>query len=135
MPHDSWYTVYQQTQRWLAAGVFEAIVADLRTLLRVAAGRTEAPAGIADGRTFQSSPESGARAGFDGHKRRRGSKVHMVVDTLGLLLALHVTPASEQERAQVGLLHQVQYITGGSVPSRCRTWHSLGSCQTAGSQT
>src|SRR5262249_40115009 len=61
-------------------------------------------------------PESGARAGFDGHKKRKGSKVHMVVDTLGLLLALHVTPANEQERAQVGLLaSQVQDITGDSV--------------------
>jgi transposase len=119
MPHDlpPWYTVYQQTQRWIAAGVFEAIVDDLRVLLRLAAGHKEDPSAvIMDGRTLQSSPESGARAGFDGHKKRRGSKVHMVVDTLGLLLTLHVTPANEQERAQVGLLaQQVQDITGDSV--------------------
>lgn len=119
MPHDlpPWYTVYQQTQRWISAGVFEAIVDDLRMLLRVAAGHAEDPSAvIMDGRTLQSSPESGARAGYDGHKKRRGSKVHMVVDTLGLLLALHVTPANEQERAQVGLLaQQVQAITGDSV--------------------
>ena len=104
-------------RRWMAAGVFEAIVDDLRMLLRVAAGHKEDPrAVIMDGRTMQSSPESGARAGFDGHKRRKGSKVHMVVDTLGLLLALQVTPANEQERAQVGLLaQQVQEITGDSV--------------------
>lgn len=113
----SWYTVYQQTQRWIAAGVFEAIVDDLRMLLRVAAGHSQDPSAvILDGRTMQSSPESGARAGFDGHKHRKGSKVHMVVDTLGLLLTLHVTPANEQERAQVGLLaEQVQDITGDSV--------------------
>ena len=119
MPHDlpPWYTVYQQTQRWIAAGVFEAIVDDLRMLLRLAAGHKADPSAvIIDGRTLQSSPESGARAGFDGHKKRRGSKVHMVVDTLGLLLTLHVTPANEQERAQVGLLaQQVQDITGDSV--------------------
>jgi transposase len=119
MPHDlpPWYTVYQQTRRWIAAGVFEAIVDDLRMLLRVAAGHTEDPSAvIIDGRTLQSSPESGARAGFDGAKRRKGSKVHMVVDTLGLLLTLHVTPANEQERAQVGLLaQQIQDITGDSV--------------------
>lgn len=119
MPHDlpPWYTVYQQTQRWIAAGVFETIVDDLRMLLRVAAGRAQQPSAvIMDGRTMQSSPESGARAGYDGHKRRRGSKVHMVVDTLGNLLALHVTPANDQERAQVGLLaQQVQDITGDSV--------------------
>jgi transposase len=119
MPHDlpPWYTVYQQTQRWIAAGVFEALVDDLRLLLRVAAGHAEDPSAvIIDGRTLQSSPESGARAGFDGHKRRKGSKIHMAVDTLGLLLALHVTPANEQERAQVGLLaQQIQDITGDSV--------------------
>ncbi len=119
MPHDlpPWYTVYQQTQRWIAAGVFERMVDDLRALLRVAAGRRADPSAIViDGRTMQSSPESGARAGYDGHKRRNGSKIHMVVDTLGLLLTLHVTPANEQERAQVGLLaEQVQEITGGSV--------------------
>jgi transposase len=119
MPHDlpPWYTVYQQTQRWMAAGVLEAIVDDLRLLLRVAAGHRADPSAVSmDGRTMQASPESGGRAGYDGHKRRKGSKVHRVVDTLGLLLALHVTPANEQERAQVGLLaQQVQDITGDSV--------------------
>ena len=53
-----------------------------------------------DGRTVQSTPESGERAGYDGHKRRKASKIHIAVDTLGLLLAAHVTPANEQERAQ-----------------------------------
>src|SRR5258708_18577970 len=119
MPHDlpPWYTVYQHTQRWIAAGVFEAIVDDLRMLLRLAAGHTRDPSAVSmDGRPLQSSPESGARAGFDGHKGRKGSKVHMVVDTLGLLLALHVTPANEQERAEVGVLaQQVQEITGDTV--------------------
>jgi transposase len=119
MPHDlpPWYTVYQQTQRWQEAGVFEAMVDDLRRLLRLAEGRAAEPSAvIMDGRTMQSSPESGKRAGFDGHKKRRGSKVHMVVDTLGLLLTLQVTAANEQERAQVGVLAQeVQDITDHSV--------------------
>ena len=57
-----------------------------------------------DGRTQQSSPESGGRAGYDGYKRRNGSKVHLAVDTLGHLLALKVTAANEQERAQVSEL-------------------------------
>src|ERR671925_143666 len=70
MPHDlpPWHTVYQQTQRWLAAGVFEAMVHDLRVLLRLAAGRAGQPsAAIFDGRALQSAPESGQRAGYDGH--------------------------------------------------------------------
>jgi len=119
MPHDlpPWEAVYQQTQRWLKAGVFEALVHDLRVLLRVVAGRKEQPsAAIFDSRTLQSSPESGARAGYDGAKRKRGSKVHSAVDTLGQLLALHVTPANEGDRAQVAqLAQQVQAVTGHSV--------------------
>src|ERR687893_388701 len=71
-----WHTVYQQTRRWLAAGVF-------------------------DSRTVRSTPESGARAGYDGHKKTNGSKVHMAVDTLGQLLALKVTPANENDRTAV----------------------------------
>lgn len=119
MPNDlpPWHTVYQQTQRWLRAGSFEGVVHDLRELLRVAQGRKPQPtAAIFDGRTLQSTPESGARAGFDGHKKKNGSKVHMAVDTLGHLLALLVTPANEQERAQVGeLARRVQEAAGQSV--------------------
>ncbi len=119
MPHDlpPWYTVYQQTQRWLKAGVFEAIVHDLRRLLREIDERAPDPrAVILDSRTLQSSPESGARAGYDGYKRRKGSKVHLAVDTLGHLLALLVTPANAQERAQVEeLAARVQAVTGESV--------------------
>jgi transposase len=119
LPHDfpPWAAVYQQTQRWLAAGCFEAIVHDLRALLRLAANRAPDPSAvILDSRTVQSTPESGARAGYDGYKRRKGSKVHAAVDTLGHLLALHVTPANEQDRAQVAeLAEQVQSVTEGQV--------------------
>jgi transposase len=119
MPHDlpPWPTVYQQTQRWLKAGVFEAMVDDLRALLRVAQGRSPAPSGaILDSRTLQSSPESGERAGYDGGKKRKGSKVHMAVDTLGHLLTLFVTPANEQDREQVEALAQkIQEVTGDTV--------------------
>jgi transposase len=119
IPHDlpPWAAVYQQTQRWLKAGVFEAIVDDLCAILRLAQGRDEEPsAAIFDSRTLQSSPESGHRAGYDGAKRRKGSKVHLAVDTLGYLLSLHVTPANEQDRAQVGeLAAAVQEATGDHV--------------------
>ena len=74
MPHDlpPWYSVQQQAQRWMRAGCFEAMAQDLRKVLRLLAGRhTEPSAVILDGRTLQSTPESGARAGYDGHKRKR----------------------------------------------------------------
>jgi transposase len=119
VPNDlpPWEATYQQTQRWMAAGVFEAIVHDLCMILRLAEGRTAQPsAAILDSRTLPSTPESGPRAGYDGAKRKRGSKVHMAVDTLGHLLALHVTAADAQDRAQVGqLAAQVQDVTGASV--------------------
>jgi transposase len=119
MPSDlpPWEMVYQQSQRWIKAGVFEHMVHDLRTLLRLAEGRRERPtAAIFDSRTLQSSPESGQRAGYDGAKRKKGSKTHIAVDTLGHLLALYVTPANEQDRAQVQeLAQQVQEVTGQSV--------------------
>lgn len=119
VPHDlpPWPAVYQQTQRWLAAGCFEAMAHDLRALLRVVAERDVTPTAVVlDSRTLQSSPESGHRAGYDGAKRKKGSKVHAAVDTLGHLLALHVTPATEQDRAQVETLAAaVQTVTGDTV--------------------
>jgi transposase len=119
LPNDlpPWHTVYQQTQRWLKAGVFEDMVRDLRMLIREINDRMPQPrAAILDSRTLQSPPESGGRAGYDGHKRRRGSKVHLAVDTLGQLLAVLVTPANEQDRAQVAALAaQIQATTGEAV--------------------
>lgn len=109
LPNDlpPWSRVYQQTQRWIKAGCFEAMVHDLRMLLRLAQGRAPDPSAVVlDSRTLQSTPTSGARAGYDGAKRKKGAKVHMAVDTLGHLLALHVTAANEQDRDQVAQLAQ-----------------------------
>jgi len=112
-----WELVYQQTQRWIKAGCFEAMVHDLREILRLAVGREPTPTAIIlDSRTLQSTPESGGRAGYDGAKKRKGAKVHLAVDTLGHLLALHVTPANEQDRAQVAeLAKAVQAVAGDTV--------------------
>src|SRR5215212_5412621 len=69
LPHDfpPWQAVYQQTQRWLSARVFEAMVHDLRALLRLAKGRQRQRA---HSRTLRSTPESGNRSGYDGAKRK-----------------------------------------------------------------
>jgi transposase len=119
MPNDlpPWHAVQQQTRRWVRAGCFENMAEDLRLLLRLVAGKADAPtAAILDSRTLQSTPESGGRAGYDGAKKRKGSKVHVAVDTLGHLLALKVTAANEQDRAQVAdLALALQAATGENV--------------------
>jgi len=119
LPHDlpPWSAVYQQWTRWRDARVFESIVHDLNELQRVLLGRPATPTAIVlDGRTLQSTPESGHRAGYDGAKKRKGSKAHIAVDTLGHLLSVVITPANEQERAQVGdLCRRVQEVTGQTV--------------------
>src|SRR5215218_7597046 len=116
MPHDlpPWEATYQQTRRWLTAGVFEEMVHDLRVLLRLSEGRaTDPTATILDSRTLRSTPESGSRGGYDGAKRKKGTKVHGAVDTLGHLLALFVSPANEQERSLAGeLAEAAQEATG-----------------------
>src|SRR5829696_8637282 len=79
MPNDlpPWHVVYQQTQRWLALGISEAMVHDLREVQLMAQVRNAEPsAAIFDSRTMQFSPESGARGGCDGAKHRKGNKVH-----------------------------------------------------------
>jgi hypothetical protein len=84
---------------------FELLVEDVCSLLREWGGRRgQQTAVVIDSRTLQSTPESGARAGYHGAKRRKGSKVHIAVDTLGHLLAL-----------TVALVEEVQQVTGGTV--------------------
>jgi len=113
--------VYQQVRRWLAAGSFEALVQDARLLLRVMKGRKPQPSAvILDAQALQSTSESGSRAGYSGAKRHKGSKARPAVATLGHLLALTVTPASDDERTQVeALAARVQAATGEHVEIAC----------------
>jgi transposase len=120
LPNDlpPWWVVHQQAMRWIAAASFEAMAHDLRTILRIALGREHVvpTAAVLDSRTLQSTPESGGRAGYDGAKRRKGSKVHIAVDTLGHLLALRVTAADQQDRAQVGaVVRAAQQVTAKNI--------------------
>lgn len=119
MPHDlpPGHTVYQQPQRCIRAGVFPDIVTDPRALIRLGEGKAEHPtAAIFDRRTLQGSVENGNRGAYDGHKKGKGTKLHLAVDTLGELLALVGTPANVQDREQVAALAEaVQEATGDSV--------------------
>jgi len=105
MPHDlpPWYVIYQQMRRWLKAGVFEAIAHDLRAVLRIAEGRQEMPtASIFDSRTMQATVESGARAGYDGAKRRKGNLASPMGGGTKFWLAISIPPVSERLRAITG---------------------------------
>ena len=101
-----WAAVYQQPQRWLAHGCFPAIAHDLRSLLRVAAGRASEPtAAVLDACTLRSSRESGPRAGYDGHPGIEAPGVHS-----RLLKLLRLAPLralrGERRRTPAGARHR-----------------------------
>ena len=75
---------------------------------------------IFESRTIQSSRESGGRAGWRGAKKRKGTKIHLPVDTLKEFLGLAVTPADEQDREHVEApAAVVQEATGDHVELTC----------------
>ena len=118
MPHDlpPWAAVYQQAQRRPRAGCLATLAHDRRAVPRLATGRAEPSAAVPDSRTLRSTPEGGHRAGRDGRKRTRGSKLHLAVDPPGHRLALPVTPAGEGDRAAVAEpAEAVPDATGASV--------------------
>ena len=106
-----------QLKRWIDHHCFENLVHDLRELLRLRVGKNAYPStAIIDSRFAISTPESGARAGYNGHKAKSGSKVHAVVDTMGHLLSLVVTAGNVDDRKPVyDLCEQVQELTGDNV--------------------
>lgn len=100
LPHDlpNWKVVYTYFVRWDNAGVFEKINGELRTKVRLAAGRNSEPsAGIIDSQSVKIVANVGY-SGFDGAKKVNGRKRHIVVDTLGLLLEVVVHEASLSDR-------------------------------------
>lgn len=109
--------VHQQLMRWYERGCFENLAHDLRSLVREDALKEGVPTvALVDSRTLQSTPESGGRAGYDGGKRRKGSKIHAAVDTMGNVIALLVSSAKEQDREQVYEgCREVQQITGDNI--------------------
>jgi transposase len=95
-PH--WDNVYKTFRRWSEQGRFETMHDRLRALWRAREGRDAQPsAAVLDAQSTRSSPQGG-ESGFDAGKKVKGRKRNLVVDTLGLLLAVTVTAASFQDR-------------------------------------
>ena len=93
-----WKTVYHVFRKWAADGTWSSINDVLRALVREKAGKRSRPtAAILDSQSVKSDPHGG-NVGYDGAKKIKGRKRHLLVDTLGLVLGVHVTPASTTEK-------------------------------------
>ena len=93
-----WQNVYRTFRRWTEQGKFEQMHDVLRAQWREREGREVSPtAAVLDAQSTRSSPQGG-ESGYDAGKKVKGRKRHLVVDTLGLLLAVSVTAASVQDR-------------------------------------
>jgi putative transposase len=93
LPHDfpHWRTVYEYYRAWINAGTWDHILVELRAQVRQQAGRDPNPRTAAiDGQTVKTAG-SGGDKGYDGAKKTHGRKRHIVVDSMGLLLAVRVT--------------------------------------------
>jgi len=108
-----WQTVFHSFRQWAKDNVWEAVNARLRGLVRKVDGRDCRPtAAILDSQSVKSDPHGGG-VGYDAAKKIKGRKRHLLVDRLGLVLAVFITPANRTER------------DGGQVPVGEGSWMAL----------
>lgn len=119
----AWQNVYRTFRRWTAQGKFEQMHDRLRAQWREREGREASPtAAILDAQSTRGSPQGGD-SGYDAGKKIKGRKRHLVVDTLGLVLAVSVTAASVQDRDGA---HPVVSTTMSKYPSIQRLYVDSG---------
>jgi putative transposase len=128
-----WETVYGYFRRWRREGVWGRVMTELRHYERRCQGRLAEPsAGAIDSQSIKTATQ-GSAVGFDGHKKIKGRKRHLLVDTLGLLVAVVVTAANVDDRqGLVELLNRYfakgtkrlrkLWVDGGYLATWLREW-------------
>jgi len=129
LPHDftvTWSAAHKHFTRWTKTGLWQRLLRVLREETRTRAGRKPKPtAAIVDSSSVKAMPVAGPR-GFDGAKKIDGIKRHILVDTTGNLLAVHVTPANIQDRAAFADL-----LTAADTTTITKVWADKGYTGTA----
>ena len=107
LPRDfpPWKTVYHYFRQWRLQGVWEQLHSVLRERLRIRLGRNPQPsAGIVDAQSAKTTGVGGEARGYDGGKKVRGRKRHLLVDTEGLVLIAKVHSAKVPDQDGIKLV-------------------------------
>jgi putative transposase len=114
MPQDigNGHTIYGYFRRWRLTGVWGRVMDPVRQWERQSQGRLPEPSACcADSQSIKTATQ-GEAVGFDGHKKIKGRKRHILIDTLGLLVAVVVTAANTDDRLGLVTLLQRYFASG-----------------------